>query len=344
MRIDEHKMGELAHETKHRFFYHMTDSHGFAYSIQENALRALRQSHVSVTWDKGMNSVYGYYHSNFKFVLRAPALMRAYGGYSFDHMIRVGDRYKSLKEREMRINTNEIAPLSEFLYGTVYIHNIFSQKFIQDLFYEHGDSRGFFDAKKSAAPRGIEALYRHMVEWKKPLWVGSQHRRPTAQELKFLADAFAIHESGGSFHDGLGKLSDLYPVIGHWNEHLDSTMVKRRLYKNKIVDAYNGYFMKRRVNDVEPDDVRRLLRNALDVLELNSNIQTTVFGVCEELGLFHPAVAAVDWGMIIKPLADGDVEESIRSAKYVAEKTEWQRERHDRSNGDNNYIHAGTSF
>lgn len=314
----EHKQGKVSHTTKHKFLYHLTNHHGYAYTIDQNALRPLRQSTISTTYDPNNNSIFGYMHYDFKFVMNGRALVERYGGFSYDHFIRVGDEgMQSLDERELRLNTNEVSPFNEYLIGTVLLFKVFSQKSVQWLLYDNKSRGGMFDSKTSPAPRAIEALYRQMFELKKPVWVGRQRRLLTNQEMAFLADAYHLSERGGDFAEGMRELSFKYPVKDHWDKDLDRTMVIRRQMASEIVSRYNGYFAGRKRKDVEPKEVKKLLRDSIRMLGLGSNAEAVLLHHAEACNLFHPYIAAVDWGVVMRELFDGDIEEAMEGMTWL---------------------------
>jgi hypothetical protein len=350
MRLFELKKGGTFYETKFDYLYHITDHHGFAYTVDQNALRGLRQGYVSTTFDPKKNGVFGYSHYDFKFVLDAKALVSEYGGFYYDHHIQVGDRRKleSLDEREIGVETKSIEPFDKYLLGVVLLMPMFSQKAIQWLLYDNSASRGFMGPDKSAAPRTIETLYKVMVEWKKPIWMaaeGGGQRKLTDQEIQFLKDVMAIHTRGGDFDAGMRKLAAKYPIKDHWNKDLDQTMVVRRQKAERIYMMFNKYYQDRRFDKVDPNVPRKLMAKVLDILKLNNNIGSVVMGALEDAGLFHQAIAPVDWGIIIKPLMDGDVDEALEAVEWVKKDKARHIQRYEDQPEDRQYSrHAGTRF
>jgi len=343
---------KIFYETQHERLYHLCDHHGFAYTIDQNALKSLQYDGISTTTNPDMNAVPGKSHMDFKFILDGKPLIKNYGGFDYDHMVREigssGDsRMVSLNESEIRLNTREVKPFAQYLIGTVLLFNLFSRTGIQWLLYNNKQSNGMFDYAKSEAPRAIEALYQHTMIWKKPIWVSPKMRRPSSKEVSFLKDAFRIHKSGGNFNDGMLKLCDKYNIVDHFGKPLDRATVERLEKSRTIYTAYNEYYQKRRVLDVDPKIVRSLFLQALDEIDINSNIRAIVLGELERRNLFDPIVAPVDWAIIIKPLMYGDVEECLDCIEYVADKTNRQR-RAFFSDGDDDVakyaVHSGTRF
>jgi hypothetical protein len=82
---------------KHRFLYHLTDHHGYAHTINANALQS--SGGVSTTTSPKMNGVPGRWHYDFKFVMSGRKLIEAYGAHYYTaHFQYVGqeDRMASL--------------------------------------------------------------------------------------------------------------------------------------------------------------------------------------------------------------------------------------------------------
>jgi hypothetical protein len=323
----------------------MTDNHGFAFTVENNALRPLRQNYISTTYNPDMNGVYGHSHYHFKFVLDGKGLVEKYGGFDYDHHTRMGDEMISLNEKEIGINTNSIEPIRHFLKGTVLLFPMFSQTAIQWLLYDNDTRGSFMDASKAAAPRAIEALYKHIVEWRKPLWIGEEMRKPTSQEWTFLKDCFAIHEAGGDFNEGMLQLADKYPIIDHARRVLDRRTVERKHKTATMVKMLNAYYQKRKIQDTNPAEVRKIITTCIGLLQLGDNVNKTVIVAIEQAGLFHPLVAPVDWGIIIKPLVYGDVDECLEAIDFVKGRYERLMQLDKEDPDFSRYgQHAGTDF
>ncbi len=345
MRLFEiHNKGPVFYETKHKFLYHMTDHHGYAYTIDRDALRSLTGSHVSTTYDPNNNYIYGQNHADFKFVLNAKPLVSKYGGFEYDFHSRQSDgSFVSLDEREIGINTQSIEPFKPYLVGTVLLFGIFTRKAIQWLLYDNPERKHNYG--KTAAPRAVEALYRQVMIWKRPIWIGAEVRKPTAKEVAFLKDAFRIHERGGNFKDGMLALTDKWPVVDHFGRMLDGRTVARLEQSEEIYGILNAYYRDRPYTEVDPDHVRRLFKRSLDVLGLNANITTTIMHEIEKHGLFHPVMEPVEWGVVIKNLMYGDVDSAIEDIEFYADK---KKTAIARFNDDPGYYqsarHVGTMF
>lgn len=350
MKLYEHKVGPLSHETKHKFLYHLTNAHGYAYTIEQNALKALREKHISTTYDPNTSGVFGHMHCDFKFVMNGKALVEKFGGYSFDHYIRVSgtteSTYESLDEKEIRLGTGKVANFDEYLIGTVLLFKVFSQRSIQWLLYDNEKSDGgIFGTRVDHAPRAIDALYKQMFELKKPVWVGRENRVLSNQEMAFLADAHHLSQSGGDFEAGMRKLCGKYPVTDHWNKNLDTAIVIRRQMAAEIVSRYNAYFVGRKSRDTSKDALETLFRNTIRMLGLGSNAEAILLSAAEENNLYHPIIRAVDWGIIIHELFDGDIEEALTAMRGMktdrARNIAWYDSKPE-FHGEN--IHVGTRF
>lgn len=351
MRLYElHKKSGTFYETDHKYLYHMTDSHGFSYTVQQNSLQGLRQGYVSTTYDPKKNGVYGYQHYDFKFVMDGKKLVETYGGFNYDHKIQVGDSRKleSLDEREIGIETKAIEPFTDYLLGTVLLFDLFSQRALQWLMYDNRETESFLGPTKSAAPRAIEALYTHMIEWKKPVWMstgGDGMRKPTDAEMKFLKDVLAIHKRGGDFAKSMRTLAAKYSIKDHSDTILDKQTVVRRQMAPKIYGMLNKYYQNRPFSKVDPVKVREMISKSLGALKLNGNISSVVMGALESHGLFHQAIAPVDWGIILKPLMDGDVDLTLEAIDWVAKDKAWHIKHYNDDPASAKYSrHAGTRF
>ncbi len=355
---------EVFHESKYKYLYHLTNAHGFSFNIDNNALRPLRQSDVSTTTNPDINWIQGRDHLAYKFVLKAPELLATYGGYKYvDHYYEIGggSRKKvNMKEDEIRIHTNSIEPLIDYLVGVVIVFPMFSQKAVQDLLYDRRGSKGFMDAETSDATRSVEAIWKVMFEWKKPVWIldDGKPRNLTTQELEFIRDAHKISKrtkkstkgspfGGAAFGKGLATLSDKYPVKDHWGKDLDSTMVRRRNMGDAIAKILNSYYANRKVQSVNVNKVREIWQKIFDKLNVNSNMRAVVMGAIEDSGLLHPITAAVDWTGIVRDLMDGDVDAALEHIKFIAKRNEYSRKEWD-TDPKNPYrkyrIHYGTSM
>jgi hypothetical protein len=318
------QVGGVFHKTEHKYLYHMTDHHGFAYTITNNALKPLRQSDISTTYDPKKNGVYGYSHYDFKFVMNGKALVSEYGGYEYDHHINViGQGMETLDEREIRLKTPSIEPFKKYMLGAVLLMPMFSQTAIQWLLYDNTPTTRFLSnvEEKSAAPRTIVALHEMVVDWKRPLWMGPGYRKPTEMEWEFLKDAFRIHEKGGDFQEGMMQLSDKYPVLDHWKKPLDSLTVKRKAMSKTMVAMLNKYYAGRRYKNVNVATVQQIITKCILMLGLGDNSNKMILGAIRDAGLFNNVfVAPVDWGIILKPLMHGDIEEAIDGVEYIKDR------------------------
>jgi hypothetical protein len=349
-KIHEDKKGPVRHDTPHAYLYHLTDHHGFAYSVANNALNTLRHGYVSTTYDKTNNSIVGGNHYDFKFILNGPALASTYGVFDYDAyttLIGVGGSRKraSLNEREIGINTRSVSPLRSFCEGVVLLFPMFSQRGIQWLMYQNRDTKPFMDTPKSAAPRAISALDVFVREWKLPVLTGPSHRHLDEREQSFLARVLDIHNSGADYQKAMRDLVDEYPVTDHFGEDLDGDIVRRLQMGDKLTKMFNAYFQNRRAPDVKPDKVRALVRKAMEMLGLNSNIIATIMARAEERDMFHPVMPVVEWSIVFGDLMYGDVEGALESINYTSKRNAWGRERYDAESDERMYhVHAGTMF
>lgn len=97
--LAEDVKGPIVHTIRYRHLYHMTDHHGFAYSVDRNALRPRTQGYVSTTYDPKMNGFVGGNHADFKFSLDGKALARDYGCFKYDFHTRLLGWQSGVAER-----------------------------------------------------------------------------------------------------------------------------------------------------------------------------------------------------------------------------------------------------
>lgn len=324
MRIDEViiKQSDVFHDTDYERLFHICDSHGFAYAVQEDALKSLRHGYVSTTYDPTMNEFLGMNHPAFKFVLDGKALVRDFGARTVDfHTQEIGggrSRHKSLGEREIGIQTKSISPLSQYLTGVVIIFPLYRQKALQDLLYDHSAYKGFMDQAKAAAPRGIETIF-ELKERGVPIWYRTVGGELSKQDWVFLRAVKAVHDRGGDFEAGMRAIAARFPLQDHQGNDLDKRMVTRRQKREAIVKMLNSYYTGRRKEQVKPAAVKGLMVKILNTLGMNNNISTVIIQACEEANLFHPVTAPVQWTGIVRDLMNGDIERALDSIKWTGE-------------------------
>ena len=336
-------------DTSHlKFLYHVTDHHGFSYTIDRNALVSLRGTEVSTSTNPFISGVYGRQHYDFRFVIAAQPVIERYGAYEFDDVTIEIDRYVSLNENELRIRTKSIEPFNDYLIGTVLLFPLMSRKSIQWFMYDNkSDGNRLFPAGKSESPRAIDMLYKHSMIWRKPLWIqnGKQIRRPVSKEISLLKDMFRINNRGGDFNEALQVLCDKYHIVDHFSKTLDGSTVRRLRLSKDVYGMLNDYYDGRKYNDVDPVRVRNLLAEIFKMIGMNSNVIKMVMHEIETNGLFHQTTMPVEWGIIIKSLMYGDVDEAIEDIRFLRERNlnrknffDEHPERHDYTS------HVGTRF
>lgn len=188
------------------------------------------------------------------------------------------------------------------------------------MYYNDEVKDSLFRQHRTAAPRAIVALNR--LIGRKPIWRNEDGklRLLNTEEKAFIADVTAIEADGGGFRRAMRDLADKYSVRDHWNVVLDRKMVLRRQQSHVILKWLNDYYQGREYKDVDLNTVKHVLERSFEVLDLNSNIRSVVMGAIEESGILHPLTAPVDWGIIIQPLMDGDVDGVLEAINWVAEK------------------------
>lgn len=346
MRAREFGKGEEARSEDHAVLYHLTDYHGYAHSISNDFLQST--GGVCTTWNPDMNGVGGRWHYDFKFVLSGK-LLDSYGGDHYtDHFRYAGDdHWTPFEEDEIRLRTRKIEPLSDYLLGTIFLFDIFSEKSVQWLLYKNVETTGFLGGDKAAAPRAIDCVYKQLFELKKPIWKREIGQPLDAQEMRFIRDAYKISKSGGTFKDGLIKLCARYPIVGHNAKPMDATMAKRQFLAPKLVDMLNRYYVDRKVSDIKVPQVKRLIERMLTAIGIGNNAVAILMHEIEQAGLFHVMTPPVVWSSLFRYALEGDIDEAIKSVRYLGEREKTMRDWHDNADEDafiRNGSHAGTMF
>lgn len=316
-RIFERATGPVSHQTEYRLLYHLCDRHSFSHVINTNRLTALRESHVSVTYDPNKDGVFGYHHMDFKFVIDGQKIVNKYGAYPFDHHIRVGDQgMESLDERELRLNTKHVENFSSYHVGTVLLFNVFTRRSLQNLLYRNAnDSYG-----KTDSPFGVEMLHKQIFELKRPVWVGRKGRRINDREMLFVLDAKKIIDDGGDFDQGLRDLADKYNIIDHSGKTLDRQMVIRQQMTPVIADKINQHFSGKRPSEIDPAQSKKLFGDILSMLEIGGNAKAHFVYEAEKANFFHPVVPPIEWTIVLRDIIQGDYEEATEAMTYLVKR------------------------
>jgi hypothetical protein len=340
--------GSTAIKTSHRFLYHLTDYVGYSYAVSRNALKSKSQAEVCMTYNPQMNDVMGRMHYDFKFVFKAQPLIKKYGGHYFtDSFTYVGnDTKQAMEEDEIRLETNEITPVSDYLVGTILRFDLFTEKGLQWLLYPVRDKSGFLAPKTSAAPKPITMIIRQLEEWKKPIWIGSMRRIITTDEMRLLYDAKNCADKGLNFRQSFEVLANKHPIITHDGEKIAGPDVARMYKASALVKMLNDYYQDKPYNDVKISQVRNMLEQMIDTLGLGNNVKTVIIQSIEEAGLLHPSTAAVEWGGIISKLLKSDIDGALSTIRYYGKATKQNREYWETQSekGRSYGRHVGTSF
>lgn len=342
--IREDVRGETVYTSPHRHLYHMTSSHGFAYTISRNSLESKNYGYVSTTYDASMNGFTGGHHAHFKFILNGQKLAQDFGCFSYDYHATVvgsGERV-SLDEREIGINTNKIRPFDQYVEGLVLLFNPFSQTAVQWMFYENSESNGLF-TRESAAPRTMDMMIKFRDEMSLPIYLGPDHRMMNRKELQIFKDFEELHHDGADFDTAMREVAAKHPIVDHMRRPLDKTTVIRLQKADKITDMLNGYFTKVKLSDLKPQNTKRLLSNIFVFLGLGNNQTTVLMQTAEENNFFHPLVAPVDWGIVIRDAMYGEIEDAVDYMQRWQKKNQWSIDRY-RDPEHRRYLspHAGT--
>lgn len=335
--IFEHNIGEIVYTTPYKFLYHITQAHGFAYTIDNNALKTSYQTGVSTTFNPKINDILGIQNPAFKFVLAAEKLVSKYGAYTYDfHTTKIGlgnsRSDASLKEDEIRINTQSIEPFNEYLIGVVLLFDLFSRSGIQWLLYDNKEYNGFMTRSLSAASRGIEALHKVMYVWKKPIFIGNVSHKPTNKELQFINDVYRIHKNGGDFRKGIYILAGKYNIKDFFGQEMSQKTIKRMEKTEQIVKKLNKYFSHKKYTNMNPKQTEKMFAEILNILHLNNNIKTVILQTMEEKNVFHPVIEAVKYTSIIRDLMYGDIDGALHAINDISEDNKRRIEDYDKDN------------
>lgn len=339
--------GNINHNIEYDTLYHLTDSHGFSFSIDSNSLKSLRNYYVSTTYDKNMNSFVGGNHYDFKFILNGKKLAKNYGAFEFDYHFNYSDGSRSsANEREIGINTKSIEPLNEYVTGVILLFDIFSEKCVKWLLSDNNKHQSFMDAEKAQAPPAIQTLKTIALRWKKPIYVGIEQRQLNKQEIEFLKKLFKLNSSGKNYKEALLALVNQYNIKDFDDEVLDSTFLNRRNKKDEITDMFNNFYRTHKVKDISETDVQKLVVDAMNMLNLNNNIQNTIIHCAKQYGMFGSHIPPVEWAIVFKDIVRGDIDGAIDSLEFCGKRNKrdntWASKYHD--DDEYSYYHPGTSF
>lgn len=340
--------GKRVKPSDYRTLYHLCDYIGFSYAVENDAIRSRGHGYVSTTWDPDMDNVVGRPFAVFKFVLDGEAIARDRVAFHYqDHgHYTDGSGIALHVEHEIGIDGPEL-PLSPYHLGTILRFDLFSEQGVQWLLYRNKRSRGsaLWSEENDATPQAIETIYRHIFELRKPLWKREAGVHLTADELRFLREAYRIRKSGG-FNAQLEHLADRFPMVDLWNERVDGDTYRRRHKSPEMVKLLNDYFSNRRVDQVDVGEVRKIIERCIDILGLGTNTSYSMKAALVRSGLYHPATPAVTWGSILTKAMDGDPEKVEDIIEFYVDHDRRLREIYDSAldTFSRSWIHVGTDF
>lgn len=337
---------KVFYESKYEYLYHMTDSSGFAYAMAHDFLTALRQKHVSTTFNPNINHIQGRDHIAFKFVLDAPLLLKTYGGYdyvdTYTAIGTTGNSKKNYKEDEIRINTEAIKPLSSYLKRVVIMTNLFSAKMILWL-----SSRPSNDnhVKAEYPIKAIEGIYAAIFEHNIPVSIMDygKERDLTDTELDYIKDIHILVSKGMKSEEIVASLIDKYKIYDYDNKTVfNRNMVERKKRVKDIQSLLNGYYASRKYRDVDVNRVKNIISAILKILKVDQ--ADTIFKEMEDNKLFHPTTAPVDWSIVLKDIIkDEPFDEIIETIQWIGENNAHKREYFDDKDGMSYHtVHSAT--
>lgn len=353
MRLFEFGKGEAITSSKQfPVLYHLCDYIGFAYALEQDALRS-RGTYLSTTWDEKMNHVEGRPFALFKFVVDG-SVIDHYGAFHYDDSaIEIGVGGKRLgqvshNEREIGIATTEVTPFSHYHHGTVLMFDLFSESGLQWLLYRNRGNRDGFGEKNSPTKQAIHAIHDHLFVLKKPLWKDKVGNLLTVEEMKLLKEVRRVSLLDLPFTKALEELADKLPIVDHQRKPVDRRTLVRRHMAPKLVELLNSYFADRLVRDVDVSKVRMIIEKAMKMLGLGNNAEAIIMHKIDTSGILHPTTPAVGWGSVITAMMDADIEEVCNTIDYVVDmergRKEWWDSSDDGSVMWRHAVHSGTRF
>jgi hypothetical protein len=340
------KKGKLVQPGSYGVLYHLTDYHSYAYTVDRDSLES--REGISTTTNPKLNAIPGRDHYDFKLVLSGK-LIEDVGAHEYaSHFQYVGSRkLHAHKEDEVRLDAHKISPIHPYVLGTVLLFDLFSETGIQWLLYGNGAFKGLFSAEKSAAPRAVDMLHKHLHEWKKPIWSKKVGKLLTREEGQFINDAYAVSKRGGTFKDGMIELCGKYPIVSHWGKPMEVEAARRQFLAPKLVKLLNGYYVGRDRTKIKIPQVRKLIQRIFETLGAGDNAVATLMHAIEQAGLFHVMTPPVVWSGVIREVMNDDIEEAMKTIHFLGKREAANREWHDRSHPDD-FIrkgsHDGTAF
>ncbi len=335
----------------HNRYYHLTDYHGYSYSISSDKLSTLNYGGLSLTTNPKINSIYGKSHTDFKFVLSSDFLKLYDANYYSDSYIEIGvngqRKTKTFKEDEIRLQNKSIDHLSSYLQGTVLLSDLFSEKTIQWFLYSCLANNGsFFSGEAlSEAPMAIESMYTQLYIWKKPIWIKEIGNLPSKEEMMFIKDCHNIAKSGKGFKEGIKKLAAKYPIIDHFGEMIDPVYAKRMFVSSKVVEVLNSYYAGRKYTKTSKEGILKTITRCIKLIGVGNNELGALLDRIERSSLLHPTTKAVQWGSILKDLIKFDIDGAFETIKYYEKENAKNVEWYDSDSSLRKYqTHCGTSF
>lgn len=219
---------------------------------------------------------------------------------------------------------------------------MFTRTALQWLMYKNRDTETFVGSHKSAAPRGIDALFTFIEDWKMPVVIGAEGRSLTEQEWSFLRDVRGLRQAGGDFAASMRDIVDHYPVTDHFGKPLDRATVVRLQKAPRITDMLNGFFQNVPMQDIEPENSRKLISRIFDLLGVSNNAKTILLAAAERHHMFHSTTRAVDWSSVIRDVMYGDIDDAVDAMRHADEENRYRRDRFEAGTMRGLAVHAGT--
>ncbi len=105
----------------------------------------------------------------------------------------------------------------------------------------------------------------------------------------------------------------------------DGNDVKRQFLGHKLCTTLNKFYIGRRRETIKVEQIKKLIEKLLTTIGIGNNAVTTLMHEIDAAGLFHPMTAPVVWSGILRGAMEGDIDEAIKTAKFLG-----KRERHGR--------------
>ncbi|MFA5490792.1 MAG: hypothetical protein WC284_16555 [Candidimonas sp.] len=312
--------GQVVRKIKYDELYHLTDSHGFSYSVSQNSLESI-EGHISVTFNPNINFIFGRDYYDFKYILDGHTIAADYGVYRYVfHTTEVGskgERQVALSEDEYRINSRILKPLQKYLSGIILLFPVLSEKCIKWLSEHHGN--GYLFRKLTPSSPSIMALYDVMIKWKKPIYVleGGKKRKLNKIEISFLSDILRMVKDNMYYFDILDELIEKYDIIDFSKKPINRKIMNRRKIQSQFVRELNSFYNRHYV-EIDKQEIQDFIFSWIDKFKLSGNESTFLKSALLDGNMIDPSIPPVEWGIIFRGIVnDEPIDEIVDVIPYL---------------------------